>query len=157
MQEIYRTSLYTDFPREELRLILFSQKLCFEVYRQGNIGAAAALVSRLSLPLSLWHRFYETVCCLGNFMKPLPAPAYQARSCCSYTCSLTPEPVVLEQDHEKIRLSLLDRRGSTFLEITSVPPAQTANSVEADTIRIGPTLWSAFLTTMQRLAQIITP
>jgi hypothetical protein len=69
---------------------------------------------------------------------------------------MTPEPVVLEQDHEKIHLSLLDRRGSTFLEITSVPPAAAAAAGKADTIRIGPTLWSAFLTTMQRLAQTIT-
>jgi len=70
---------------------------------------------------------------------------------------MTPEPVVLEQDHEKIHLSLLDRRGSTFLEITSAPPAAAAAAGKADTIHIGPTLWSAFLKTIQRLAQTIAP
>ena len=155
MPEIYRISLYTDNSPEELRLILFPQKVHFEVFRIADYGDAELLISRLSLPLSLWDRFYEAVCCLGTFMKPLPAPAYQARSCCSYTCSLSPEPVVLEQDHEKIHLSLLDRRGSTFLEITSVPPAQAVNSGEAVTIRIGPTLWSAFIQTLEKLAQVV--
>ncbi len=117
MPEIYRTSLYTDVPQEELRLILSSHTVHFEVYRAAESGDMPLLVSRLSLPLSLWDRFYEAVCCLGTFMKPLPAPAYQARSCCSYTCALTPETVVLEHDRENIHLSLQDRRGSTFLEI----------------------------------------
>ena len=119
-----------------------------------NPGGAAP-IHRLTLPLSLWPRFYEAVCCLGAFMKPLPAPAYQARSCCSYTCALTPEPLVLELDHqERLQLSLQDRRGSTFLEIKS-GPSLAGNAAEVHTIRIGPTIWSAFLAILEKFAQII--
>jgi hypothetical protein len=156
LPEIYRTSLKTDYPQEELQLILAPPELRLEVWRGQSGDDAAIPVSRLSLPLTLWPRFYEAVCCLGAFMKPLPAPAYQTRACCSYTCSLLPETVVLETDRgEQMHLSLEDRRGSTYLEIKSVKPAAVENSGEARTIRIGPTRWSAFLTTLQNLAKII--
>jgi hypothetical protein len=155
LPEFYRTSLYTDVPQEELRLTLASQTVHFEVYRAAESGDKPILLSRLSLPLSLWDQFYEAVCCLGTFMKPLPAPAYQTRSCCSYTCALTPETVVLEHNRKNIHLSLQDRRGSTFLEIKSLPSAAAVNSGETHTIRIGPTLWSAFMTTLEKLAHVI--
>jgi hypothetical protein len=152
----YHTSLKTDYPQEELQLILAPPELRLEIWRAEGGDDAAVPVSRLSLPLALWPRFYEAVCCLGAFMKPLPAPAYQTRACCSYTCSLPPETVVLETDRgEQMHLSLEDRRGSTFLEIKSVKPAAVENSGEARTIRIGPTCWSAFLTTLQGLAQVM--
>jgi hypothetical protein len=89
-------------------------------------------------------------------MKPLPSPAYQATSCCSCLCPPSPEPVVLEQaDQKKILLSLLDRRGSTFLEIKVVSPAENSSG-EATPILISPTIWSAFLAAVHRLHQIIT-
>ena len=154
MNAIYRTSLHTD-RQEELRFILTRSNLIVEKCRsRENLGVAAPS-HRLTLALSHWPRFYEAVCCLGAFMKPLPAPAYQSRSCCSYTCAQTPEPLVLELDHqEQIHLSLQDRQGSTFLEIKS-GPSLAGNADEVHTIRIGPTVWSAFLTTLETLAQII--
>jgi hypothetical protein len=153
--ELYRASLYTDSPEGEIRFILFSQKVDFEVYRSSESGGTLALISRLSLPLSLWEQFYQAVCCLGTFMKPLPAPAHQSRSCCSYTCPPSPESVVLEHDREHIYLSLQERRGSTFLHLRSAPAVGTENSGLSHTICIGPTLWSTFLTTIDNLAQVI--
>ncbi len=155
MSVIYHTRLKTDHLREELRFILTRANLILERYRSQENAGAAALICRLSLPLSLWSQFHEAVCCLGTFMKPLPAPAYQPRSCCSYTCAPTPDPIVLELDHqERLHLALQDRRGSTFLEIKSVH-SLAAETDEAQTIRIGPTLWSAFLTTLETLAPIM--
>jgi hypothetical protein len=156
MPEIVQISLPTDHSQEELRLILVPPNLHLEVVRARGDGGVAAPVCRLTLPLALWPQFYEAVCCLGAFMKPLPAPAYQTRSCCSYTCSLTPATVALgEADREQLHLSLQDRRGSTFLEIKAVAPLAAGNSGEAQTLRIGPTLWSAFLAALDRLNQII--
>ena len=156
MNEIYRTSLQTDRRREELRFILTRTNLLVERQGAEDDAAVAVLIFRLSLPLALWPRFHEAVCCLGAFMIPLPAPAYQARSCCSYTCSLPPGPVILELGRqEQLHLSLQDRRGSTFLEIKAVNCAAAVNSDKTQTICIGPTLWSAFLTTMQTLAHLM--
>ena len=68
----------------------------------------------------------------------------------------SPETVVLTKNPlEQLHLSLQDRRGSTFLEIKTVEPPAAGNSGEAHTIRIGPTLWSAFLSAVQRLDQVI--
>ena len=53
--------------------------------------------------------------------------------------------MVLEQaDQQQIHLSLQDRRGSTFLEIKAVSPAENPSG-EAAPILISPTSWSAFL------------
>jgi hypothetical protein len=161
VREIFRTSLPTDHPQEELRFILFfagdSKWLNLEVYQGQDKDQAGAQVRLVTLPLSLWPPFHAAVCCLGAFMKPLPAPAYQARSCCSYLCPQTPEPVVLEQaDQIQIHLSFQDRRGSTFLEIKAVKPPAAKNSGETQTIRIGPTFWSGFLNVVRRIDQIIT-
>jgi hypothetical protein len=157
MPEIYRTILPTDSPRKDLQLILAPPSLSLEVFRSQDGVEAAAPVCRLTLPLTLWPRFYEAVCCLGAFMKPLPAPAYQTMSCCSYTCPATPETMVLgEAGQEQFHLSLQDRRGSTFLKIRALEasPAEIS-SAEARTLRIGPTLWSAFLAIVQILDRII--
>jgi hypothetical protein len=174
MSEIFRTSLPMDRPREELRLTLFSsqeaQWVSLEVFSPGNISLPDDLgpqvpVPRssvsgprsITLPLFLWPRFHEALCCLGTFMKPLPAPAYQATSCCTCLCPPTPEPVVLiKNPQEQLHLSLQDRRGSTFLEIKTVKPATSGDSGEAGTILIGPTLWSAFFAVLQELHQIIS-
>lgn len=156
LNAIYHTSLHTDHLRGELRFILTCANLILERYRSEENDGMAVPICRLNLPLSLWPQFHEAVCCLGTFMKPLPAPAYQTRSCCSYTCPSTPETIVLELDHqERLHLSIQDRRGSTFLEIKSVHSFAAKNSGKVQTICIGPTLWSAFLTTLQTLAQII--
>jgi hypothetical protein len=155
LHEIYRTTIHTG-RQEELRFILSRANLVVESCRSPENPGGPAPLHRLRLPLPLWPRFHEAVCCLGAFMKPLPAPAYQTRSCCSYTCALPPEPLVLELDHRiQLHLSLQDRRGSTFLEITSVHSLAAGNAAAVHTIRIGPTLWSAFLATMENLAQII--
>ena len=161
MREIFRTSLHPDHLQEELRLSLVaagnSRWVHLEVY-PGEEGSHANLpVRRVTLPLSLWPRFHEAVCCLGAFMKPLPAPAYQATACCSYLCPQTPGPVLLDRDPQtQIQLSLQDRRGSTFLEIKALqhPPAGP-NSNDAQAIRIGPTRWSAFLAAVHKLDQAI--
>jgi hypothetical protein len=161
MRELCRTSLRIDQPPAELRFILIaaddSRWLKLEVHPLGGSPQAEAPVRRLTIPLSLWPRFYQAVCCLGAFMKPLPAPAYQATACCTYTCPPAPDPVVLGQgSREQLHLTLQDRRGSTFLEIKAGQDAVAeTNSVEAQTIRIGPTLWSAFLAAVQRLNDII--
>ena len=95
---------------------------------------------------------------LGALMKPLPAPVYQARSCCSYVCPQSPETVVLIKNPlEQLHLSLQDRRGSTFLEIKAVKPFSARINPGAEpTILIGPTRWSAFLFVVQKLDQIIS-
>lgn len=160
MKELFRTSLVTDSNKEELRLILVaaddSRWLGLEVYQTEGGVKSDVPISRMTLPLSLWPRFFEAICCLGTFMKPLPAPAYQPRSCCSYTCAQTPEPVVLVKDpQEQVHLSLQDRRGSTFLEIKIIIPTVTKNLGEAQTIRLGPTIWSAFVAAVERLNQFI--
>jgi hypothetical protein len=142
--------------QQELRFILSRANLVVESCRSPENRSGPTPLHRLRLPLPLWPRFHKAVCCLGAFMKPLPAPAYQARSCCSYTCALPPEPLVLELAHrEQLHLSLQDRRGSTFLEITSGPSPRAEKAEEFYTIRIGPTHWSAFLATIEKLAQII--
>ena len=164
MPEIFRTSLPTDHPQEELRLTLFSasEDQVGELWRfltwQGQSISLTPPARQVTLPLVLWPRFHAAVCCLGAFMKPLPAPAYQARSCCSYVCPPTPETVVLGEDpQEQIHLSLQDRRGSTFLEIKAVEPFSAGINPGAEpTILIGPTRWSAFLFALQRLDQIIS-
>jgi hypothetical protein len=62
--------------------------------------------------------------------------------------------VVLEQaGQQQIHLSLQDRRGSTFLEIKTVSPAENSSG-EGAPILISPTRWSAFLAAVQRLDQI---
>jgi hypothetical protein len=159
MKELFRTSLITDGSKEELRIILAgageSQWLHLEGYQEEDDGQADVPIKRLTLPLSLWPRFFEAICCLSAFMKPLPVPAYQPRSCCSYICPQIPETVVLREDYcEEIHLSLQDRRGSTFLEIKSFRPSGE-NSGEAQVIRLGPTIWSAFLAALDRLNQIV--
>ena len=161
MPEIFRTSLLTDYPPEKLHLILSSIGDQWWITLEGSDSRvnnqSNAPARRLTLPLSLWPRFHEAVFCQGAWMKPLPAPAYQATSCCSYLCSPSPETVVLEQaDQRQIHLSLQDRRGSTFLEIKAIQHSPTENpSGEAAPILISPTLWSAFLAAVQRLDQII--
>jgi hypothetical protein len=169
MPEIFHTSLPTDRPDEELRLALVSspkgQLVHLEVFNRESTSPSEAAILRspvssprsITLPLALWPRFYEAACCLGGFMNPLPAPAYQTRACCSYTCPATPETVVLgEPGQEQLRLSLQDRRGSTFLEIKAVrSDSVETDSGEAVTIRIGPTLWSAFLGALDKLNQIM--
>jgi hypothetical protein len=156
VNEIYRTSLHTERRREEFRFILTRTNLLMERRRVEDDAAAAVLIFRLSLPLALWPQFHETVYCLGSFMIPLPAPAYLAKSCCSYSCSLPPGPVTLELGRqEQLNLSLQNCRGSTFLEIKAVNSAAAVNSNKTQAICIGPTLWSAFLTTIQTLAQLI--
>jgi hypothetical protein len=162
MQEIFQTSLRTDHPQEELRLILVYAEewvqMDLEMHNLENRAPVGTLVRRLTLPLSLWPRFQEAVCCLGAWMKPLPAPAYQATACCSYTCPPTPEPVVLiKTTQELIHLCLQDRRGSTFLEIKAIQPSTAEpQAVDAQTICIGPTLWTAFLSALQLVDKIIS-
>jgi hypothetical protein len=160
MTELFRTILVTDSTEAELRLILVaagdSRWLNLEEYQKEGSVTSDVPTSRVTLPLALWPRFFAAICCLGAFMKPLPAPAYQPRSCCSYTCAQTPEPVVLVKDsQEQIHLSLQDRRGSTFLEIKTIMPAVAKNSGEAQTIHLGPTIWSAFAVAVDRLNQFI--
>ena len=160
MPEIFRTSLLTDHPPEKLHLIISAigdqRRLTLEVADSRGSNQSEAPARQLTLPLSLWPRFYEAICCLGSFMKPLPAPAYQATSCCSCLCPPSPEPVVLEEaDQQQIHLSLQDRRGSTFLEIKAVSPAENPSG-EAAPILISPTRWSAFLAAAQRLDQVTT-
>jgi hypothetical protein len=160
MPEIFRTSLLTDHPPEKLHLIISTigdqRWITLEVSDSRGSNQSEAPARRLTLPLSLWPRFYEAVNCLGAFMKPLPSPAYQATSCCSCLCPPSPEPVVLEQaDQKQIHLSLQDRRGSTFLEIKTVSPAENPSG-EAAPILVSPTRWSAFLSAVQRLDQITT-
>jgi hypothetical protein len=89
-------------------------------------------------------------------MKPLPAPAYQATSCCSCLCPPTPEPVVLTLNPQAhLYLCLEDRRGSTVLEIRAAQPSSAEDPGESKTIRIGPTIWSAFWAAVQKLDQIM--
>jgi hypothetical protein len=173
MPEIFRTSLPMDRPHEELRLTLFSsqeaQWVSLEVFSLGSsslpddqgpqVPVPRSSVSgprSITLPLSLWPRFHAAVCCLGAFMKPLPAPAYQATSCCNCLCPPTPEPVVLiKNPQEQLHLTLQNRRGSTFLEIKALKPFTSGDSGENGTIRLGPTLWSGFFAAIHKLHRII--
>jgi hypothetical protein len=77
--------------------------------------------------------------------------------CSSLSCPATPETVVMgEAGRAQLHLSLQDRRGPTFLEIKAREVSTAENSsIEARTIRIGPTFWSAFLAAVQRLHLII--
>lgn len=157
MPETVCLSLPLEHRCEELRFFLAPANLHLEVWRPQHPGEAAALTGRLTLPLTLWPRFREAVGCLGAFMKPLPAPAYQSMPCCPHTCPAAPGTVVLGQTgREQLLLSLEDRRGSTFLEIRGTNTAAAAPEPLA--IRLGPTHWSAFLSVLERLQQImITP
>jgi hypothetical protein len=171
MKEIFRSTLPTGRPHEELCLLLVSSQNSLEVHlavlnrdrgqsMEKDLPLPAAPIPgprSIILPLALWPRFHEAVCCLGASMKPLPAPAYQSTACCTYTCPAAPGPVVLgDAGQEQLRLRLQDRRGSTFLEIRAIKPGTAMTEPEeAHTIHIGPTLWSAFWAALARLNQFI--
>ena len=69
MPEIFRTSLLTDHPPEKLHLIISTigdqRWITLEVSDSRGSNQSEAPARRLTLPLSLWPRFYEAVNCLG--------------------------------------------------------------------------------------------